>query len=151
MWTMNFQMFKMVLEKAEELEIKLSTSAGSSKKQESSRKHLSLLYWLCQSFFFFITKAVFISTVSSNNHDLCWYYKDTSILQWTVIVFFLKSGILLLNPYNQLLLTLQHGKVKWSLTSWQPPDISHQWKTRPFRWPLSILQYGILHLLMEDT
>ena len=37
-WTMNFQMFKLVLEKAEELEIKLSTSAGSSKKQESSRK-----------------------------------------------------------------------------------------------------------------
>ena len=35
---MNFQMFKMVLEKAEEPEIKLSTSAGSWKKQESSRK-----------------------------------------------------------------------------------------------------------------
>ena len=32
------QMFKLVLEKAEEPEIKLSTSAGSSKKQESSRK-----------------------------------------------------------------------------------------------------------------
>ena len=31
-------MFKLVLEKAEEPEIKLSTSAGSSKKQESSRK-----------------------------------------------------------------------------------------------------------------
>ena len=31
---MNFQMFKLVLEKAEEPEIKLSTSAGSSKKQE---------------------------------------------------------------------------------------------------------------------
>ena len=35
---MNFQMSKMVLEKAEEPEIKLPTSAGSSKKQESSRK-----------------------------------------------------------------------------------------------------------------
>ena len=35
---MNFQMFKLVLEKAEEPEIKLSTSAGSWKKQESSRK-----------------------------------------------------------------------------------------------------------------
>ena len=34
MWTMNFQMFKVVLEKAEEPEIKLPTSAGSSKKQE---------------------------------------------------------------------------------------------------------------------
>ena len=37
---MNFQMFKLVLEKAEELEIKLPTSAGSSKKQESSRKKI---------------------------------------------------------------------------------------------------------------
>ena len=37
-WTMKFQMFKLVLEKAEKPEIKLPTSAGSSKKQESSRK-----------------------------------------------------------------------------------------------------------------
>ena len=36
-WTMNFQMFKLVLEKAEEPEIKLPMSVGSSKKQESSR------------------------------------------------------------------------------------------------------------------
>ena len=35
---MNFQLFKLVLEKAEEPEIKLPTSAGSSKKQESSGK-----------------------------------------------------------------------------------------------------------------
>ena len=35
---MNFQMFKMDLEKAEEPEIKLPTSAGSWKKQESSKK-----------------------------------------------------------------------------------------------------------------
>ena len=41
----NFQMFKLVLEKAEEPGIKLPTSAGSSKKQENSRKkHLFLLY-----------------------------------------------------------------------------------------------------------
>ena len=38
MWTKNFQMFKLNLERAEEPEIKLPTSAGSSKKQESSRK-----------------------------------------------------------------------------------------------------------------
>ena len=37
-WTMNFQMFRLVLEKAEEPEIKLPTSTGSCKKQESSRK-----------------------------------------------------------------------------------------------------------------
>ena len=35
---MNFQMFKLVLEKAEEPEIKLPTSAGSLKQQESFRK-----------------------------------------------------------------------------------------------------------------
>ena len=38
MWTMKFQMFKLVLEKAEEPEVKLPTSTGSLKKQESSRK-----------------------------------------------------------------------------------------------------------------
>ena len=38
MWTVNFLMFKLVLEKAGEPEIKLPTSAGSWKKQESSRK-----------------------------------------------------------------------------------------------------------------
>ena len=37
-WTVNFQMFKLVLEKTEEPEIKLPISAGSSIKQESSRK-----------------------------------------------------------------------------------------------------------------
>ena len=35
---MNFQMFKLDLEEAKEPEIKLPTSVGSSKKQESSRK-----------------------------------------------------------------------------------------------------------------
>ena len=38
MWTMNFQIFKLVLEKGEEPEIKLPTSTGSWKMQESSRK-----------------------------------------------------------------------------------------------------------------
>ena len=35
---LNFQMFKLDLEKAEEPELKLQTSVGSSKKQESFRK-----------------------------------------------------------------------------------------------------------------
>ena len=37
-YVMNFQMFKLDLEKAEGPEIKLPTSAGSSEKQENSRK-----------------------------------------------------------------------------------------------------------------
>ena len=40
MRTMNFQMLKLDLEKAEEPEIKLPTSAGSLKKQESSKKKI---------------------------------------------------------------------------------------------------------------
>ena len=45
MWTVNFQVFKLDLEKAEEPEIKLPTSAGSWKKQESSKK-TSISAWL---------------------------------------------------------------------------------------------------------
>ena len=54
-WTMNFQMFKLVLEKAEKPEVKLPASTGSSKKQESSRKTSTFALltipnlWLCGS------------------------------------------------------------------------------------------------------
>ena len=40
MWIVNFQMFKLVLEKSEEPEIKLLTSTESSKKQVCSRKNI---------------------------------------------------------------------------------------------------------------
>ena len=42
MWTEFFQMFKLVLEKAEEPETKLPTSVESLKKQESSKKNPSI-------------------------------------------------------------------------------------------------------------
>ena len=54
---MNFQMFKLVLEKAEQTEIKLPTSAGSLKKQESSRKNI---------YFFFIDYAKASDCVDHN-------------------------------------------------------------------------------------
>ena len=48
---MKFQIFKLVLEKAEEPEIKLPTSAGSWKKQESSRKtFISALLTIAKAF-----------------------------------------------------------------------------------------------------
>ena len=37
-WTVNFQMFQLDLAKAKKLEVKLPTSVGSSKKQQSSRR-----------------------------------------------------------------------------------------------------------------
>ena len=54
---MNFQMSKMILEKAEEAEIKLPSSAGWSKKQESSRKNI---------YFYFIDFAKAFDWVDQN-------------------------------------------------------------------------------------
>ena len=42
---LNFQMLKLVLEKAKEPEIKLPTSTGSSKKQENSKKKKKHIYF----------------------------------------------------------------------------------------------------------
>ena len=41
---MNFQMFKLDLEKAEEPDIKLPTTVESSKKQDRSRKNISFCF-----------------------------------------------------------------------------------------------------------
>ena len=50
MWTVNFQMFKQDLEKAEEPKIKSPTSIGSQKKSKRvPGMHVLLLYWLCKS------------------------------------------------------------------------------------------------------
>ena len=49
-WTVNFQIFKLDLEKAEEPEIKLPTSCCIIKKARGVQKnYLLLLYWLCQT------------------------------------------------------------------------------------------------------
>ena len=64
-----FQMFKLVLEKTEEPEIKLPTSAGSWKKQESSRKNI---------YFCFIDYA---KTFDSVDHNKMWkILKEMGIL-----------------------------------------------------------------------
>ena len=57
MWTVDFQMFKLDLEKAEESEIKLPTSSGTSKKEESSRKNI---------YFCFINYATAFDCVDHN-------------------------------------------------------------------------------------
>ena len=54
-WTMNFQVFKLDLEKAEEAEIKLPTSTGLFKKQESSRKTSTALLTMPKHFIVWIT------------------------------------------------------------------------------------------------
>ena len=47
---MNFQMFKLVLEKAEEPEIKLSTSTGYRKTKRVPEKYLSMLFEYAKPF-----------------------------------------------------------------------------------------------------
>jgi len=49
-WTVNFQMFKLDLEKAEQPETKLPTSVGSDKNQGNSNKASTLLHWYAKPF-----------------------------------------------------------------------------------------------------
>ena len=70
----NFQMIKLVLEKAEEPEIKLPTSAGSSKKQESSK--------IC---FIDYAKAFDVwTTTNSGKFFKRWEYQTTWPASWEI-------------------------------------------------------------------
>ena len=78
---MNFLMFKLVLEKAEEPEIKLLTSTGSWKRQESSRKNI---------YFCFIDYAKAFDCVDHNNCGFWkefwkrWEYQTTWSASWEI-------------------------------------------------------------------
>ena len=131
-WTLKFQMFKLVLEKAEEPEIKLPTSAGSLKKQESSRKtSISALLtmpkplsvWItinCGKFF----KRQEYQTISSASWETCMQVKrqllEPDIDQWTGSKLekeYLKA--VYCHPLIQLICRVHHVKcwTRWS-TSW---------------------------------
>ena len=75
-WTVNFQIFKLVLEKAEEPEIKLPTSTGSWKNQENSRKNI---------YFWFIDYAKAFACVDHNKLWKIlkeWEYQTTWLASW---------------------------------------------------------------------
>ena len=74
MWTMNFQMLKLVLEKAEEPEIKLPTSAESSKKQEFQKN-----IYFC---FIDYAKAFFVITINCGRFWKKWEYQTTWPASW---------------------------------------------------------------------
>ena len=87
-------MFKLDLEKAEEPEVKLPTSVGSSKKQESSRKTSTSALWLCQILWLcgsqqtgkFLKRWVYQTTWPAS-WEICMQVKkqqlELSIEQWT--------------------------------------------------------------------
>ena len=75
---MNIQMFKLDLEKAEEPEIKLPTSAGSSKKQESSRK-------TCISALLIVPKPLTVwITINCEKFLKRWEYQTTWPASWEI-------------------------------------------------------------------
>ena len=76
--TVNFQMFKLVLEKAEEAETKLPTSTGSSKKQESSIKtSISALLTMPKPLTVWIT-------INSGKFWKRWEYQTTWSASWEI-------------------------------------------------------------------
>ena len=78
-WTMNFQMFKLDLEKTEEPEIKLPTSVRWSKKQESSRKTSALLT-MPKPLTVWITTNCGCSSRDGNNRPTWPASRETSML-----------------------------------------------------------------------
>ena len=77
---MNFQVFKLDLEKAEEPEIKLPTSFGSLKKQENSRKTLT-------SAFLTIPKPLTVQiTANCGQFFKRWDYQTTLPASWEICI-----------------------------------------------------------------
>ena len=75
-WTVNFQMFKLVLKKAEEPEIKLPASTGSWKKEASSRKtFISVLLTMPKPLTVWIT-------INCGKFFKRWEYQTTLSASW---------------------------------------------------------------------
>ena len=65
MWTVNFQMFRLDLEKAEEPELNCQCLLDHRKTKRVTEKHLLLLYWLHQSLW--LCSVQFSHAVMSNS------------------------------------------------------------------------------------
>ena len=83
---MKFQMFKLDLEKAEEPEIKLPTTTGSLKKQESSRKtYTSALLTMPKPLTVWITKKQKILKQMGIPHQLTCFLRNLYAGQETTV------------------------------------------------------------------
>ena len=121
MWTVNFQMFKLVLEKAQEPEIKLPTSAGSQKKQETSRKtSISTLLTMPKPFAGLEDAQARINIARRNTNNLR-YTDDTTLIAESEE---LKSLLMKVKEKSEkvgLKLNIQKTKIMVSgpITSWE--------------------------------
>ena len=94
---MNFQMFKLDLEKAEESEIKLPTSIGLSKKQKSSRKTSAsallsrpkpLTVWITANFGKFFKRNLYAgqeATVRTGHGTTDWFQIGKGVRQGYIL------------------------------------------------------------------
>ena len=95
LWTENFQMYKLDLEKAEEPEIKLPTFFGSWRKQGSSKKTSTfasltvlkpLTVWITTYCGKFLNRWEYQTTLSASWETCMWVKKqqlDTDMEKWT--------------------------------------------------------------------
>ena len=108
---MNFQVSKQVLEKAEEPEIKLPTSTGSLKKQESSKKKTSISALLTMP----KPLTVWI-TINCGKFRKRWEYQTTWPASWEICMRVRKQQLeldmeqqLLFNNMEQFLFQIGKG------------------------------------------
>ena len=97
-WTVNFQLFKLVLKKAEEPEIKLPTSTGSWKKQESSRNNI----------YFYFCFIEYAKAFDSVDHNELW-----KILQEMGIPDHLTCLLRNLYAGQEAIVRTEHGTSDW--------------------------------------
>ena len=98
-WAVNFQMFKLDLEKAEKPEIKLPTSVESSKKEGSSRKTST-------SALMTMSKPLTVwNTINCGKFGKRWEYQTTWPASWEIYMQFKKQQL-------ELLGQLAHGTVR---------------------------------------
>ena len=75
-WTVNFQMFKLVFEKAEEPEIKLPNPLDHWKSRRVPEKHLLLFYWLRHSSKGFLPTVVDILVIwVRTGHETTYWFQ----------------------------------------------------------------------------
>ena len=93
---MNFQMFQLDLEKVEEPEIKLPTSTGSLKNQESSRKNIYFCF------------PVYAKAFDSVDHNKLW-----KILQGMGVPDHLTCLLKDLHAGQEATVRTEHGTTDW--------------------------------------
>ena len=108
MWIVNFQMFKLDLEKAEEPEIKLPTLLDHRRSKRVPEKHLFLLYWLCNEVLWLYFIYLFIYSFDCGKFFKRWEYQTTWPASWEICM--------QVNAGQEATVRTGHGTTDWFKT-----------------------------------